>query len=521
MNIGSGLSSEPRARFRSGGLHEIVGRPANRMQSTLLKDRTLTRYPESPPESRRWTAGARQCCRNHKAKKRQKHFGTVPQALSLPVGAKARAFLQASQTIVTDARTARLRRLFVALAAVAASFVSATGTELLPAARLGRGISVHEVLNWPEMKHGPQSSPSYVWPPFASERYALHKGQLTALKQVGFNTVRLTVGLGIFLSANAEERTQLDSIVVDRVSQLIGAGFEVIIDFHPMSQDARFPPLAFTRGPGQPLVESFRDLLMRTATNLSRLPRDRVVLEILNEPTTHDWGQSETALWQTTQKSYFDSIRSVAPDLTVIVTGCCSCCGLELMALDPANYPGPNVYFTFHFYSPHAFTHQGAFDRSNPLASTRFVSDVRFPLDPGGLADLERRARASLEGENVGDLQSRLRAEHGIEVAVSELREVSTSADIDRVFDQNLDWARAHGISPQRLFLGEFGVMRPNVDPASRRNWLETVREAAERRKMPWAYWCLEGPDGMGLQLDRSTGVFDPLILDALGMTSH
>lgn len=413
----------------------------------------------------------------------------------------------------------KLKWLFAGLVALASSAVTASGTELLPEARIGRGISIHEVLNWPQMTRGPQ--PSYVWPPFAAEPYALRHDELVRLKQAGFDTVRLTVGLGIFLSANAEQRPELDAILIDRVSQLIAAGFTVIVDFHPISQDPRFPPVAFTRGPGQPLVEAFRDVLMRTAANLSRLPRDKVVLEILNEPTTHDWGESEIALWQLTQKSYFDSIRSVAPELTVMVTGCCSCCGLELMALDPSNYPGGNVYFTFHFYSPHAFTQQGAFDRSDLLASTRFVNNVPFPLDSASLANTEGRARTALEAERIGDLQTRLRAEHGIDVAVSDLRQFSTVTDIERVFDKNLDWARTHGVSPQRIFLGEFGVMRPNVDPKSRHNWLEAVREAAERRQMPWAYWSLEQPQFMGLELDRSTGALDPVTLDALGMTHH
>jgi len=414
----------------------------------------------------------------------------------------------------------RLQLLFVGFAAIVASSTAVAGAEGLPETRLGRGISLHEVLNWPEMKRDAQPT-SYVWPPFANERYALHKDELARLKQVGFDFVRLTVGLGIFLSANEEQRKELDSIIVDRVSKLIGAGFSVVVDFHPISQDPRFPPVAFTRGPGQPLVEAFRGVLMRTAVNLSRLPRDRVVLEILNEPTTRDWSKSENELWQSTEKSYFDSIRSVAPDLTLMVTGCCSCCGLELLAMDPSNYPGKNVYFTFHFYSPHAFTQQGSFDKKNLQASTRFLRNVPFPLDTDSLADVERRARAGLEAENIEDVQTRLRAARGVDVAVSRLRQFSRPDEIDSVFDKNLAWARAHDVAPQRIFLGEFGVMRPNVDPASRHNWLKTVREAAERRNMPWAYWSLEQPSAMGLRIDRGTGAFDPLILDALGVAGH
>jgi hypothetical protein len=38
---------------------------------------------------------------------------------------------------------------------------------------------------------------------------------------------------------------------------------------------------------------------------------------------------------------------------------------------------------------------------------------------------------------------------------------------------------------------------------------------------MPWAYWSLEQPEFTGLELNRSTGALDPLILDALGMNGH
>jgi len=412
-----------------------------------------------------------------------------------------------------------LGRLAAALAIglAAAAAVTSAKSESAPVPSIHRGISIHDVLNWPEMTKAPATS--YVWPPFATDRYALHAEELARLKRTGFDTIRLTVGLGIFLSADERQSEELDRILLDRVSQLIAAGFTVVVDFHPITQDPRFPPVAFTRGPGQPLVEAFRALLVRTAGNLSRLPPGKVVLEILNEPATRDWSQQEVDLWRRTQKSYFESIRAGSPNLPVMVTGCCDCCGLELTKIDPTDYPGPNVYFTFHFYSPHAFTHQGVVDRSRPFGPTQLLRNVPFPLTPESLAEVESRGRGALKALTIQDPQSQRQAERDLDLALRRLRQFATPNDIDVVFDKNIAWSKGHDIPPQRIVLGEFGVMRPHVDPDSRRRWIETVRLAAERRKILWIYWSLDGPEYMGLRLDRKKQAFDPVILDALGLS--
>ena len=412
-------------------------------------------------------------------------------------------------------RQAARGALLAGLLALAFSVTAAANG--LPNARLGRGISIHEAMNWPEMTPG--ATPAYKWPPFASPRQALQSADLRRLKAAGFDTIRLTVGPGIFLSTDGERRKELDALLLDRVSRLIAAGFTVIVDFHPIGQDPRFLPIAFTRGPDQPLVKAYRALLVRTAVLLATLPKEKVVLEFVNEPQTREWSASEAELWRVTQKNYFSSVRTVAPDLTVMVTGCCSCCGSEIMNMDPLDYPGNNVYFTFHFYSPHAFTHQGVHTDARPLQPTRFLTGVPFPLNPDDIETADRRARDALARVAPPDMMSRLHAIHDMDVAIRQLQKFPTPEAIATQFDAIAAWGKANGIAPQRIFLGEFGIMRPNVDSASRHRWIQSVRIAAERRGMPWAYWSFDGPEYMGLILDRQRRDFDPLILDALGLS--
>jgi hypothetical protein len=157
-------------------------------------------------------------------------------------------------------------------------------------------------------------------------------------------------------------------------------------------------------------------------------------------------------------------------------------------------------------------------DRNRPLVPTRFLRNVPFPLDADSIVDVERHAYAALDSVEAPDVLSKARARRTLEQAIARLRQFPTPSAIEDVFDRVLQWGNDHDVSASRIFLGEFGVMRPNVDPPSRRRWLESVRVAAERRRMPWAYWSLEQPEYMGLSLDQNGRALDPLILEALGL---
>lgn len=389
----------------------------------------------------------------------------------------------------------------------------------VPSVTIGKAISMHGVLNWPEMqKEG--AEPRYVWPPFTTSRHALRPDDLQRLKQAGFDTIRLTVGLGLFLSANEERAEQLDALLLKRAQTVVQEGLNVIVDFHPITQDPRYPPLAFTRGAGTPQVEAFRQVLIRTARTLSTLPADKVVLELLNEPATKDWSAAENALWQETQKSYYKSVRAVAPNLTLMVTGCCTPSGLELTTLDPSGFPDRNLFYTFHFYAPHAFTHQGVKNAKEPLAALNFFQNVPYPLTVDELAAAQSAARQKFEAAAQGQsLPTRLAARHALEATNKRLAEYADPAAIEETFKKTADWAKKNGIPPQQVFVGELGVMRPNVAPAARQVWLRATVAAAEKNGFPWAYWSFEQPEYMGLLDNPTTRKLDPETLTALGLT--
>src|SRR5207245_1513924 len=92
-----------------------------------------------------------------------------------------------------------------------------------------------------------------------------------------------------------------------------------------------------------------RDLAGRFA----RLPVNRVIFEILNEPEFEDRYR-----WSGVQAKLLAGVRQATPRHTAIVSGHRSANIEELLSLEPVR--DANVIYNFHFYLPQIFTHQGA-----------------------------------------------------------------------------------------------------------------------------------------------------------------
>ncbi len=77
--------------------------------------------------------------------------------------------------------------------------------------------------------------------------------------------------------------------------------------------------------------------------------------------------------------------RAAAPQLTLVASGACGSMIAGLEALDPARLGDANLIYTFHFYEPYVFSHQGApWMTSEPMY--RYLNAVPWP---------GRRVRAS------------------------------------------------------------------------------------------------------------------------------
>lgn len=193
----------------------------------------------------------------------------------------------------------------------------------------------------------------------------------------------------------------------------------------------------------------------------------RVFLEIVNEP--HD---ITAAAWAESQTRIARAIRETAPEHTILATGASwgSIDGLlELAPLDD-----PNIVYSFHFYEPHNFTHQGATWGFPPWKD---MKDVPWP---GKLAELERIADAFPQASRDA---LRWSARDGTS-------DPWTHDALDARIERIHQWSLAHN---RPIYCGEFGAHRPTAPRAARLAWTRALAESLTKRSIGWAMWDYVG----------------------------
>jgi len=192
-----------------------------------------------------------------------------------------------------------------------------------------------------------------------------------------------------------------------------------------------------------------------------------VVYEILNEP--HHIPDER---WAEIQGKTIDAIRKIDQKHTIIAGGT-GYNSIEKLYSIP-KYADSNLIYTFHFYDPHIFTHQGATWGDPSLAS---LKGVPFPAEKSRIP----KVPSDLKGT-------------WVEKA---LKNYENDAALEKNF-ASLD--KAEAFSKERgagVFCGEFGALMIQMAQADRVKWYETVCGALNKRNIPWTSWDYFGSFGI------------------------
>ncbi len=234
----------------------------------------------------------------------------------------------------------------------------------------------------------------------------------------------------------------------------------------------------------------FLELWRFLATHFAERNPERVFFDLLNEPEVRDPGQ-----WDHLQADVVDAIRAVDTRHTLIACGS-SYSGLyDLLRTKPVR--DRNVIYTFHWYEPYPFTHQGATWGS---ADWRFFHDIPYPATPDDL-------RAQLAA--VPDDTARYTL---LEYALGGWNR----AGIHERLQAARHWADEHSVP---VICDEFGAYRETAPPASRVRYLHDVREDLESLHIGWAMWDYSG--GLGMVTHAAAGSApqpDTATIEALGL---
>ncbi|WP_342153333.1 glycoside hydrolase family 5 protein [Methylorubrum sp. SB2] len=398
---------------------------------------------------------------------------------------------------------------------LAAALAAALPARAGPAGpRLRRGISL-----WPWFsltKEYPAPRTDYAWPPFQVQRPVPRRDDLRRLAQAGFDFVRIPVDPGPFLAFEGTPfRRRLLDEVEDAVGLCLAAGLDTIVNVQINEATHHWNSRRLIASREAADYPAYRALVVELAR---RLDPARTVLEPVNEPP-QACGSAE---WAALQRDLLAAARAAAPALTLTTTGACGSMVPGLQALDPKPLAGlrPLTYIV-HFYEPYLFTHQGApWMRGEPIY--RALNAVPWPASAGTLE------------ETLAAVRRRMAQDRERPAAEAKAAYAETEAKMQEYFDARpdrdflihglsgvRDWAKANGVAPERILIGEFGALRSDAryvaaGAADRARYIRDLRETIEGYGFGWAYWNFF--DGFGLVTDDATRDFDPAVVAALGL---
>lgn len=215
------------------------------------------------------------------------------------------------------------------------------------------------------------------------------------------------------------------------------------------------------------------DILTKVWTQMAAHYKDRsdyVLYEILNEP--HG---ITTSVWGTIQGQVIDAIRTQDNKHTIVIGGSGYNTYTELINLP--FYSDPKLLYTFHFYDPFMFTHQGAtwgVPSMGPLAGVPFPYDAaRMPACP-----------ASLRGT-------------WVESSLNNYPNDGTVNNVRKLIDNAITFRKNRNVN---IFCGEFGVFIPNSPGNDRTFWYSIVKQYLEDNGIPWTSWDYKGSFGLFLK---------------------
>jgi len=309
------------------------------------------------------------------------------------------------------------------------------------------------------------------------------KKDFNDIKSLGCDVIRLPVNLH-GMTSGAPDYT-IDPLFISFLDSAVdwaeNLQLYLIIDNHSFDPAVNTSPEI-----GQILTKVWPQLAERYKDK-----SDYILYEILNEP--HG---ITNQLWGSIQQLAIDAIRSKDTKHTIIVgaSGYNSYADLVQMPV----YSDQNLIYTFHFYDPFLFTHQGA---SWSTPSMEPLSGVPFPYSQAEMPVCPPSLVGTWIQSNLNNYQND-----------------GNVAKVKSLIDIAVNFRNARNVT---IFCGEFGVYIPNSDTTDRAFWYQTVKDYFEEKSIPWTIWDYKG--GFGLFEKGSGEIFESdlniSLLEALDFT--
>lgn len=304
------------------------------------------------------------------------------------------------------------------------------------------------------------------------------------IKSLGADVIRLPINLHAMTSG--EPDYTLDPLFLEFLDRAVDLAEET--GLHIILDDHTFDPI-------EPTPKDIESILLKVWPQMAahfKGRSDLVLYEVLNEPHGID-----PAKWGKIQGKVVAAIRKIDPAHAIIV-GAANYNNIPDLRRLP-KYPEANLIYTFHFYDPMLFTHQGAGWTAPSIAD---LAGVPYPPDSGTIPQAPKSLKGTWWAERL--------SAYGKEGSPEQVKKALEAA---------FDFARSRGV---RIFCGELGVHKPNSADADRERWYRDVRTALEAAGVAWTTWDYHGSFGLFRPLagGRFRNDLDVPLVEALGFTA-
>ncbi|WP_224995816.1 cellulase family glycosylhydrolase [Cesiribacter sp. SM1] len=308
------------------------------------------------------------------------------------------------------------------------------------------------------------------------------KQDFEQIRSLGCDVIRLPINLHYM--TNGAPGYTIDPLFFEFMDEV--AGWAHALDLHLILDNHSFDPAVNTDpGVGSVLEKVWAQMALHYKDHPAKL-----YYEILNEP--HGIADAQ---WNPIQQKAIDAIRRYDTRHTIVV-GAANWNSYHNLANLPV-YQDDNLLYTFHFYDPFLFTHQGA-SWTDP--SMEALAGMPFPYRAADMPPFPDALKGSW-----------------LENAYNNYHNEATLARVQELIDIAANFQQQRGVP---VFCGEFGVYMPNSPVQDRVYWYKEVRSYMEEKGIAWTSWDYHG--GYGLFKAGGSELFDhdlnlPL-LEALGL---
>lgn len=320
--------------------------------------------------------------------------------------------------------------------------------------RLGTGMNISYLEHWwlgTKERH---------YSDFAKPYDAAKREQMFAdIAKAGFKTVRIPICFSAWMQLkrpydweHADGLKMADLFVKWGLANKLN----VIIDLHHTEFDRSIPEAA--------TAERLVNLWVRIAERYQRTDPERVFFELRNEP--HNIAAEE---WRWQANEIIKAIRPIAPQHTLIVGFHDWNARKALVESKP--FDDKNIIYTFHYYDPFLFTHQGAF-----WAGVGGIEEIKYLPFPA-VKENRIQTPAAAKGQWTETL----------------IRTYGEDSKAEKMF-KDLKAAKEWSIKNKvPIFVGEFGAFSKFATLEDRCRYAEVVYSAFGKLQIPNAWWEWDG----------------------------